>query len=325
MTEPLWRQIQRKNVTSIDELADILSFTPKQRQKLWDGERFSVNIPRRLLDKVISFDDPILLQFMPLRKEQERIPGFVSEPLEEKSFCEESCLLRKYRGRALLLVTNGCGMHCRYCFRRHTNIACGGEFEKELAFLANDRSITEVILSGGDPLSLSDRKLAVLFDKLDKINHLELIRIHTRFPIGIPERITSALLGILTKVSKQVWIVIHSNHPRELDDDVLASMRTIRLKGVPVLNQSVLLKGVNDDVAILAELCKELVVNGVVPYYLHQLDQVHGAAHFYVEEEKGLKLIQELAKNLPGYAVPRYVREIPGEPYKVPIERKLRF
>ena len=205
-------------------------------------------------------------------------------------------------------------MHCRYCFRQ--NFAYEKEtldFRKELEELAQDPSLTDIILSGGDPLSLSHLTLERLIKDLDAIPHLKKLRFHTRFPMGIPERIDEAFLNLLTHIRMQTIFIIHCNHPNELDEDVLAALKKIQKLGIPVLNQCVLLSGVNDSLVTLHELFEKLTNHGILPYYLHQLDQVKGASHFEVEENRGRALIDALTAKLPGYAIPKYVREVPGK------------
>lgn len=248
------------------------------------------------------------------------MPAYVNDPTEDSSFCKSSKLLQKYQNRALLICTSACAMHCRYCFRQNFDYdQQGADFDKEIDIISQDSSLHEIILSGGDPLSLSNEILADLFQKLSKIPHISRIRIHTRFPIGIPERIDPPFLKILENSSKMVWFTIHSNHARELDDEVLASLARIRKLGVVLMNQSVLLQGVNDDIQTLKDLCEKLVDNGIIPYYLHQLDRVAGSSHFEVPIEKGKWLISELRKQLSGYAIPMYVAEIAGEHSKTPL------
>ena len=281
--------------------------------------RFVLNLPFRLAAKIQkkNLDDPILRQFVPLQDEEVMDPNFKKDPVADALSCKTPKLLHKYAGRVLLVVTSACAMHCRYCFRQ--NFAYDSshkEFEHELDFIAKDSSIHEVILSGGDPLSLDDQILDSVLQRIAAIPHVRKIRFHTRFPVGIPERIDAPFLAVLEKVPIQMWFVIHANHPRELDSDVLAALKIIQKLGIPVLNQSVLLKGVNDNADILIELSKKLSDHGIIPYYLHQLDQVQGAAHFEVKEDQGLDLISALKIQLPGYAVPKYVREIPGMPSK---------
>ena len=208
-------------------------------------------------------------------------------------------------------------MNCRFCFRQNfpKEIQHPG-FAEEISYLTNDPTISEVILSGGDPLSLSNHVLAELFTSLNAIAHLKRIRFHTRFPLGIPERIDEEFLSLLRTSSKQIFFIIHSNHTRELDVDVLLSLKQIQKLGIPLLNQSVLLKGVNDDEETLLSLCETLTNAGIIPYYLHALDPVEGAAHFSVPDARGLELISHVQKNLSGYGVPRFAREEPGRPSK---------
>jgi EF-P beta-lysylation protein EpmB len=241
---------------------------------------------------------------------------FVLDPVCDVAFQQEGKLLRKYEGRVLLLCTSACAMHCRYCFRQYFAYDSSKAFEEELAQIEQDLSIHEVILSGGDPLSLSDEILANLLGRLAKLSHIRRIRFHTRFPIGIPERIDEGFLNLIAALPQQVYFVIHCNHPRELDYEIFDRLKALRSLGCLILNQAVLLKGVNDDVCTLKQLAEQLANHGILFYYLHQLDRVKGAAHFEVDEEKGRFLLAEMAKQLPGYAIPKYVREVAGKPHK---------
>jgi EF-P beta-lysylation protein EpmB len=321
---PLWRKILRRNFTDWQKLANYLELTEEQKKHILQHPRFVLSIPERLAAKIRkgNLEDPILRQFLPTTEENNHLlPFFVKDPVGDQNSRCSSKLLHKYQGRVLLICTSACAMHCRYCFRQNFDYDTeGNNFDNELAIIANDPSIHEVILSGGDPLSLSDRVLKALFDKLSQIPHIRRLRFHTRFPIGIPERINNSFLEMLTHVPFQIWFVVHANHPREFDEDILASFKSLRKLGVIILNQSVLLKGVNDDPLVLQELYELLVNNGMIPYYLHQLDRVQGAAHFEVSEDIGMRLIDELSSKLPGYAVPKYVREIAGTSSKTPIK-----
>ena len=314
-----WRDILRKNFTSWEKLADFLDLSLEDRQKIIVKKNFPLNLPYRLAQKIEkgNFNDPILRQFLPTSAENVKSQGFVADPVGDQSFRCGSKLLHKYQGRVLLVTTGACAMHCRYCFRQNFDYDVEDKtFESELEQIANDSSIFEVILSGGDPLSLPNRLLKILIQKIAAIPHIRRIRFHTRFPIGIPERIDDEFLEIIKDTPVQFWFILHCNHPRELDSDVIEKMTALRQLGVNILNQAVLLQGVNDDADTLTNLCLSLVDQGIFPYYLHQLDKVQGAAHFEVAEEKGLLLMGEIAKRLPGYAVPKYVREIMGEPGK---------
>lgn len=317
-----WREIMRQNFTRWEKLADFLELTEEQRASIVKNPRFILNLPYRLASKVKkgTLDDPILKQFLPTVAEEVKTEGFVQDPVGDCFVRKEKKLLHKYNGRVLLVCTSACVMHCRYCFRQNFDYEVKEKiFEEELAYIAEDISISEVILSGGDPLSLSDEVLEVLLAKISKIPHIKRIRFHTRFPVGIPERINGAFLEILEKLPQTIYFVIHTNHPNELGEDLFSSLEQLRKIGVIVMNQAVLLKDVNDNEDVLAELCLQLSNNGVIPYYLHQLDRVQGAAHFEVPVEEGRELIVKLQARLPGYGVPKFVQEIAGEPSKTPL------
>jgi EF-P beta-lysylation protein EpmB len=248
-------------------------------------------------------------------------PEYVADPLSEKSALRAPGLLQKYHGRALLITTSACAVHCRYCFRREFPYSeQTGEavrFGEALAEIARDTSIEEVILSGGDPLSLSDERLTRLTDSLSRIPHVRRLRVHTRQPIVLPSRVDAGLIGWLQTVSLAKVFVLHANHPNELDADVRAACAQLRAAGVVLLNQTVLLKGVNDDPAVLAELSRLLFEAEVMPYYLHALDRVSGAAHFAIADARSQEIAGALAARLPGYLVPRLVREVEGAPAKM--------
>jgi len=309
-----WQDIVRKNVTSWERLCSLVELDLPEIQNL----NFPLNLPIRLANKIEkgNLEDPILKQFVPRVAETKQSPLYLSDPVgDQQSRCTPKSL-KKYNQRILLVTTQACAMHCRYCFRQKFTYAKQKGFEEELLQIQEDVSLREVILSGGDPLSLSDRVLGDLIHSLSAIPHLKRLRFHSRFPIGIPERITPKFLEILSQCTLQTWFVIHCNHPRELDDDVLQALKSIQKLGIPVLNQAVLLKGVNDSVETLQALCEQLVDNGIYPYYLHQLDRVQGTAHFEVKQEEGRRLIEELRARLAGYAIPTYVQEIAGESSK---------
>lgn len=319
----LWRKIQQENITNFSTLSTFLELSPETEALIDSQPKFVLNLPRRLAGKIAKNDptDPLFLQFVPLKSEKKIEPGFQDDPVEDNRFVRENRLLHKYEGRALIIATGACAMHCRYCFRKNFNYELPDkQFIKELEIIAEDSSIQEILLSGGDPLSLSDSTLQALFANLSKIPHLKRIRFHTRFPIGIPERISDSFLEILRTCPKQIWFIIHSNHPNEFDDDIWEALKKIRQLGIPILNQSVLLKGVNDDVAVMKRLNESLIDHGIMPYYLHQLDKIQGSAHFEVPEEHGKAIVKELASQLPGFGVPKYVREIPGQPNKTVLD-----
>jgi EF-P beta-lysylation protein EpmB len=316
---PLWRLLQRQNLTSLSDLADFLELSPDQRQRLLKNPTFPLNLPRRIAQKIAkrTLDDPLLLQFVPLSQEALSSTDFCIDPVEDLASRRQRKLLHKYHGRVLILASSACAMHCRFCFRQNFPYETQDrDFSKELRLIREDSSIHEVILSGGDPLSLSNESLHALFLELATIPHVHRVRLHSRFPIGIPERIDDELIAMLSKHPQQILFVLHVNHGAELDHDVLQALRRMQLLGIPLLSQSVLLKSVNDDEKTLRSLFETLINAGIIPYYLHLLDRVAGSAHFEVAADLGRRLIQDLQNHLPGYAIPRLVQEVAGRPSK---------
>ena len=287
--------------------------------------RFPVLVPENFLKRMQPGDasDPLLRQVLPLTAEAAVVEGFVSDAVGDLAARRTDGVIQKYEGRVLLIAASACAVHCRYCFRRDYPYEAEprrlDDWQPALSEIAADTSITEVIFSGGDPWMLSDQRLQALCSAIDAIPHIERIRFHTRLPIVLPSRVTEELLSGLRDLRSQPIVVVHANHANEIVGDCESALRTIVRAGIPVLNQSVLLAGVNDSVDALELLSRRLVNIGVMPYYLHQLDQVSGAAHFEVPKSKGQDLLRELAARLPGYAVPRYVQEIPGRTGKTPI------
>ncbi len=321
---PVYREIQKNNFTQLDKLLDFLEFDDATKSSLLNSHYpFVLNLPMRLAQKIRknSLNDPLFKQFVPTRSELEKEEGFSKNPLEEDSFLCAPKLLQKYEGRALLVTTSACAMHCRYCFRKNYPYEkqTAGNFEIEIDRIEKDESIQEVILSGGDTLSLSNESMRSLLHKLSDIPHVKLIRFHSRFIVGIPERVDKEFLSILEESPKQIIFVTHINHYLELDDDVLHALKSIQKLGIPMLNQSVLLQGVNDNLITLKTLHEMLIYRGIIPYYLHQLDPVSGTKHFQVEKEKGLQLIEKLKACQPGYSIPRYVEELPHQKNKLDI------
>ncbi len=267
--------------------------------------------------------DPLLRQILPVRQEEIQHENYSKDPLGELASQAVPGLLHKYQGRVLLVSTGACAIHCRYCFRRHFPYAQAPSskqsWQAALKYIYADRSIKEVILSGGDPLILTDSKLSFLVEALSAIPHIRRLRIHSRIPVVLPSRINDAFLALFHNIRIKVIMVLHSNHVNEIDDSVEQSLAALRSAGMPVLNQSVLLQGINDSSSALAELNERLFDCGVLPYYLHMLDEVEGAAHFAVDEERARKIMHELRFMLPGYLVPRLVREQIGAAYKLPI------
>ncbi len=324
--EARWGDVLRQAIRSPSELCTLLRL-PEEFARA--AERAAADFPlfvtRPYVARMRPGDpaDPLLRQVLPIADEELAVPGFSTDPVGDAAAERAPGMLHKYTGRALLVVTGACAVHCRYCFRRHYPYSAppsrSRPGEPVLAEIAADDSLAEVLLSGGDPLVLPDNLLAALAERLAAIPHVRRMRIHTRLPIFIPERVTADLLAWLTGTRLRPVMVIHANHPAELDDAVARSLARLAEAGVLLLNQSVLLRGVNDSADVLAALSERLIDLGVLPYYLHQLDPVAGAAHFLVSEEEGLRLVGELRRRLPGYAVPRYVCELPGEPSKTPI------
>lgn len=282
-------------------------------------------VPRDFLARIQPGDpsDPLLLQVLPQAAERIAAADFRTDPLGEAQATVAPGLLRKYRGRSLIVTTGGCAVHCRFCFRRHfpyeTIPQRCGDWKPALQRIAAEKSIHEVILSGGDPLTLPDVQLAALAGHLAEIPHVKRLRVHTRVPVMIPSRVTDELIAWLRGTRLTPIVVVHVNHPAELDDSVTAALSRLIDGGITVLNQSVLLRRVNDNVEVLVELCERLIGLGVMPYYLHQLDRVAGVTHFEVPIATGIELIEQLRTRLPGYAVPRYVRETPGAGCKQPL------
>lgn len=320
-----WQDDMAAAVTAPEALVTALGLPPELTAPAAQASRaFAVRVPQSFVRRMRRGDphDPLLRQVLPLAAELSGgPPDYGPDPLGERAAVRAAGLLHKYRGRALLVTTGACAIHCRYCFRREfpysAQRADGARFAAALEEIARDDSLEEIILSGGDPLSLSDARLAALTGALSSIAHVRRLRIHTRTPVVLPSRVTPALTGWLKGLTLPTTVVLHTNHPCELDEEAAAACARLRATGVTLLNQSVLLKGVNDDAAVLAQLSRRLFEVGVLPYYLHLLDRVRGAHHFAVGERRARRIAGELAAQLPGYLVPRLAREIGGAAAKV--------
>ncbi len=289
------------------------------------AEGFGLRVTASYLSRIRRGDpdDPLLRQVLPRADELVEAPGYESDPLHESEARRAPNLLQKYHGRALLITTEACAIHCRYCFRREFPYAESregdGRLRAALEAIAADDSLHEIILSGGDPLSLSDARLASITDALAATSHVQRIRVHTRQPIVLPSRVDDGLLNWIRGIRLPLVFVLHANHANEIDADVRGACARLRAAGVTLLNQSVLLRGVNDDAGILESLSCALVEAGVLPYYLHLPDRVRGTAHFDVEEARARELLSQLSGRVSGYLVPRLVREVPGAPAKMAV------
>lgn len=319
-----WQTAMKRAIRSVAELRRQLGLPLPAAET--SEQAFATFVPLEFLRNIRPGDerDPLLLQVLPSAEETAAHEGFVSDPVGDLPALATSGLLHKYAGRVLITATGACGVHCRYCFRREFPYPAAGarpgDWSEPLRYIAADPEIEEVILSGGDPLTIVDSLLFRLIDQLEAIGHVRRLRIHTRMPIVIPQRLTQPLIKRLRSSRLACWMVIHTNHPRELSPEVLERLGQLVDAGVPVLNQTVLLRGVNDDLATLVELSRVLINHRMQPYYLHQLDRVRGAAHFEVTREKGRELIAAMRSRLPGYAVPMYVAEHAGRTSKTPLE-----
>lgn len=336
---PLWQQEMARAIRTVEELCNHLKLTDlplkhgdssrnnsqTSHQTAAAMQQFPLLVPESFLRRMTPGDphDPLLMQVLPVPQEMDKVIGFDKDPVEDSQAEFAPGMLQKYHGRALMITIGQCAVHCRYCFRRNFPYQQSPrsleQWKNSLAILKANPEIEEIILSGGDPLVLNDRRLDQLMEELERIDHLKRIRVHTRLPVVLPSRVTDDLLDLFVKSRLQPIFVVHANHPNEIVDDCAQALKKIVRAGIPVLNQAVLLKGINDNTKTQAQLCTGLINLGVIPYYLHQLDRVEGAAHFEVETKTGIKIIEELKSLLPGYAVPRYVREIPGEQEKTEV------
>jgi L-lysine 2,3-aminomutase len=322
-----WQDAMKDAVRDVDELCRLLDLPSEFAVGAKAASRqFRLFVPRGFVARMRPGDptDPLLRQVLPIDDETIDVPGFFADPVNDQAAQRRPGLLQKYRGRALLIATGACAVHCRYCFRRHFPYDEAphsiGDWQPVLDEIAADESLHEIILSGGDPLTLVDRSLCELIEALAGIRHLRRLRIHTRLPIVIPERVTDELIDVLRGCGLTPIVVVHANHANELDAYVGAALAKFADAGIVLLNQAVLLAGVNDSVDAQVELCERLVDLRVMPYYLHQLDRVAGAAHFEVPVATGRHIVSELRLRLPGYAVPRYVQEVAGAGSKIELE-----
>lgn len=318
-----WQQQLSEAFTNIADLCQFLDLTPESLPIAEQAaKQFALKTPRSFASRMEKGNpnDPLLLQVLPIADELQVYPGFSADPVGDLPAAAQAGVIHKYHGRVLLINTGSCAINCRYCFRRNFPY---GELQlskqKEVAaikYISEDSSISEVILSGGDPLLLNDARLGQLLGELDNIDHVKRIRIHSRLPIVLPDRITDDLVALLAQSRKQIIMVLHCNHAQELDADTARVCFAMRAQGITLFNQSVLLKGINDNAQMLCQLSETLFAQGVIPYYLHVLDKAIGTGHFEVSRQEAVTLLQAMQSRLPGYLVPKLVEELAGAPHK---------
>ncbi len=324
-----WQKELAQGFNNPQELLDYVGLSPSAVNISEAAHKaFKTHVPRAFAEKIVKGDpnDPLLRQVLPISDEMEKFLDYVPDPLQEgteKQHRPLPGLLHKYSSRVLLTVTGGCAVNCRYCFRRHFDYSANRIRKEELSniveYIQSRPEIREVILSGGDPLLLNDDLLTDIVTAIEKIPSVEILRFHTRMPIVLPSRITAEFVTLLKDTRLHTICVVHSNHPNELDNVLRDNLSSLRAAGTHLLNQSVLLKDVNDKVDTLCDLSYRLLDMGILPYYLHLLDKVQGAAHFDIEEKTAVALHQSMRERLPGYLLPKLVREIPGELSKMPV------
>ena len=318
-----WQLLLKESHISATELLDQLQLPHSLLPGAESGHQlFALRAPRPYLERIEKGnpDDPLLKQILPVQEETLKVPGYVQDPLEEGDSNPIPGLIHKYKSRVLLVGSGACAINCRYCFRRHFPYQDNGlsneRIDQVVAYLQQQPDVNEVILSGGDPLATPDQRLDLLISKLEQVKHLKRLRIHTRLPVVIPQRITRELTERLSSSRFKVIWVLHINHANEIDPAVRGAVTQLNTAGMQVLNQSVILRGVNDSVAALTELSEALFDAGILPYYLHAFDPVQGASHFDVPDDRAIQLWQQLQKELPGFLVPKLAREEPGRSSK---------
>lgn len=325
-TTPLWQQQLNQAISDPLKLVEALSLDPQVFELHIKARRlFAMRVPQPFIDKMKKGDqnDPLFKQVMPDNDEFLTPKGFSADPLGEQQTAIAG-LLHKYKTRVLVIFRGGCAINCRYCFRRHFPYGDNNINKQKLNdiidYVKQNPQINEVILSGGDPLMAKDQHIQWFFDALSTIDTITRIRIHTRLPVVIPARITPSLTQLFATSNKKIIMVLHINHPNEIDETLINALKPLTEAKVTLLNQAVLLKDVNDEVQTQVDLSEKLFTANILPYYLHVLDKVTGASHFEVTEEKAKKLMREMIKELPGFLMPKLVREIAGQPSKTPIE-----
>ena len=323
--EKSWQKSLRDVVTDPEKLLALVNIDPAEYLHHFKARKlFPVRVPRSFINRMVKgdFEDPLLKQVMPLSDEFLMTEGYSADPLNEHDTVAEG-LLHKYKNRVLMIVKSACAVNCRYCFRRHfpyeDNSPNKQRWQNALNYITTHTEINEVIFSGGDPLMANDDHLAWLVDQIEKIPHVSRLRIHSRLPVVIPQRITASLVKLLKETRLKSTIVLHINHPNEINNELTKALEPLREARIPLFNQSVLLRGINDDANVLVQLSENLFDAGIQPYYLHLFDAVQGAAHFDVKEENAIAIVKDMLATLPGFLMPRLVREIAGQANKTPI------
>ncbi|MDO6425822.1 EF-P beta-lysylation protein EpmB [Thalassotalea sp. 1_MG-2023] len=321
-----WQKELADVVTDPSVLLKMLDIDPNVYQTHFSARKlFPVRVPKPFIARMVKgdIDDPLLKQVMPLSAEFIETQGYSADPLAEHETVAEG-LLHKYTHRVLMIVKAGCAINCRYCFRRHFPYADNSpnkqRWQQALDYIAEHQEINEVIFSGGDPLMANDQHLQWLIAQIERISHVKRLRIHSRLPVVIPQRITSELVNMLANTRLKSTLVFHINHPNEIDEQFANAIEPLRQARIPLFNQSVLLKGINDEVSTLCLLSEQLFDHGIQPYYLHLFDKVQGVAHFDISEQQAQSLVKNMMATLPGFLMPKVVREIAGEANKTPIK-----
>ncbi len=314
-----WQEQLQMLIRDPKELCKVLDLDPSLVFSAQQAsQNFALRVPRSFVARMekANPNDPLLLQVLPVAAELHATPGYTADPLEEQQANPVPGLIHKYQGRVLMVLSGSCAINCRYCFRRHfpyeSHKPNHQVWQQALDYVRADSSINEIIFSGGDPLTLANKHLQWFGEQMLDIAHIKRLRIHTRLPIVLPDRIDEEFIHWLDKLPLQKIMVIHCNHPNEIDQQVVDAMHSLRKAGVTLLNQTVLLKGINDSADTIVALSESLFQAGVLPYYLHLLDKVEGAAQFDCEESKAHQLMNDVSARLPGFLVPKLVREVAG-------------
>jgi EF-P beta-lysylation protein EpmB len=327
--EQNWLKQLANGISDPQKLLEQLEIDPEPWQNGFDARKlFAQRVPQSFVERMQKGNpfDPLLRQVPPLSAEFEVHPGYSNDPLQEQNN-DIPGLLHKYRNRALMIVKGGCAINCRYCFRRHfpyqENKGNKATWQQSLDYLAQHDELNEVILSGGDPLMAKDDELRWLIDHIADIPHIKRLRIHSRLPVVIPARVTDELVSLLAGTRLQVILVTHINHAQEINQELSDALSKLKRVGVTLLNQGVMLKGVNDSVDAQVQLSEALFDSGVLPYYIHVLDKVQGAAHFYISDQQAKAIMAGVIERVSGYLVPKLTREIGGRSSKTPLDLHL--